>query len=241
MPEGLIIEKWQGLEGLREFQQGLFLLQDESSIMVSHALQPEKGSLVLDACGAPGSKTTHLAQLMKNQGRIIALDIHPHRLDLIRDNCRRLGIEIVIARCADAQNAAGVLREKVDYALVDAPCSGLGVLGRRADARWRKSPDQLVELPRLQLAILNGVASALSPGGVLVYSTCSLAEEENEEVVKGFLASNGHFCLEDLTGVLPCSWERKEDLNSAEGGYWQVLPHVHGMDGFFLARFRKKN
>ncbi|NLC38133.1 MAG: 16S rRNA (cytosine(967)-C(5))-methyltransferase RsmB [Clostridia bacterium] len=241
VPEGLIIEKWQGLEGLAEFQEGLFLLQDESSILVSHALRPEEGSLVLDACAAPGTKTTHLAQLMKNRGKIIAFDLYPHKLALIQDNCRRLGVKIVETKCADARNAGEIIGEKVDFALVDAPCSGLGVLGRRADARWRKTPDQPAQLARIQLAILQGVASALKSGGILVYSTCSLAEEENEEVVKEFLAANDGFYLEDLTGVLPCSWQREEDLQSLRSGYWQILPQAHGIDGFFLARFRKKN
>ncbi|RJQ24904.1 MAG: 16S rRNA (cytosine(967)-C(5))-methyltransferase RsmB [Peptococcaceae bacterium] len=235
-PEGLIINGFLSLSELPSFQEGLFLMQDEGSMLVSHALAPAPGARVLDACGAPGSKTTHLAQLMGNSGEILAVDIHPHKLSLIQDNCRRLGITIVKCLSADARDLPGEFKHWADYALVDAPCTGLGVLRRRPDARWRSR--DLPVLVRLQSEILDRVSACLRPGGILVYSTCTINREENHDQVRCFLNRHPEFEIADLRRFLPGS------LDCGGGclarGYIQLLPHVHGTDGFFIARLRKK-
>lgn len=236
-PEGLYIEGFLSLGSLESFQAGLFQVQDESSMLAGRALAPLPGSLVIDACGAPGGKTTHLAQLMENRGRILAFDIHPHKLALINQNCTRLGIEIVEAACADARELPADLHGMADFVLVDAPCSGLGVLRRRPDARWRKDPDEIPALVQLQSEILKSASLCLKDGGVLLYSTCSIAHEENLGQVENFLAGNPWFELEELDRNLPGELDHKKTLSR---GYIQLYPGSHGMDGFFIARMRKK-
>lgn len=239
-PEGLIIAGFKSLEDLPAFQAGHFLLQDEASMLVSHVVHPQTGQFIIDACAAPGTKSTHLAQLIRDQGKIIACDIHPHKLGLIEQNCTRLGLKSIETRLLDARNLGEVFPEQADCVLVDAPCSGLGVLRRRPDARWKKSPEQIEELSKLQLAILNSAGQCLKPGGVLVYSTCSLAPEENTEVISEFLRQNSRFHREQILGHLPFKPDREEDLATAQAGYLQFLPHLHGTDGFFMCRMRRK-
>lgn len=239
VPEALLVEDWPGLDQVEEFKEGLFTMQDESSMLVAHALQPAENSTVVDACAAPGTKTTHIAELMKDSGKIMAFDIHEHKLPLINRACKRLGITSVETHLADARELHHLVREAPSYVLVDAPCSGLGVLGRRADARWRKQPEQIAELTEMQLAILTAGGKILAPGGVMVYSTCSITREENQGVVREFLKNNPGFVLEDLLPYIPFAPEREEDRRQMKEGMFQVLPHIHGMDGFFMARFRK--
>lgn len=237
----LHLDGFVSLGGITQFKAGLFQAQDESSILVGQALRPEPGTQVIDVAAAPGGKSTHLAQLMQNRGEIIALDVHEHKINLIKENCRRLGVEIVHAFQADArkitdQNLSPQLM--ADYVLVDAPCSGLGVLRRRPDARWRKEEIQIRELAELQAQILNAVDRVLKPGGVLVYSTCTITREENLGQVEAFLAKHSEYEPEPLTGLLPGELNRD---NTMQKGYLQILPHVHdGLDGFFIARLRKK-
>lgn len=234
----LHLEGFVSIGRLAPFREGLFQVQDESSILVGQALKPEPGSRVLDVAAAPGGKSTHLAQLMLNRGQIMALDVREHKIKLIEDNCRRLGVEIVQPLLADARRIPGEYEGWADYVLLDAPCSGLGVLRRRPDARWRKDEGQVKELAALQAQILGAVAKTLKPGGVLVYSTCTIAGEENLGQVKAFLASHRDFETEPLTGLLP---DTLDNNGSMHRGYLQILPHVHdGLDGFFMARLRKK-
>jgi len=226
------------LGGMPQFKAGLFQAQDESSILVGQALSPEPGARVVDVAAAPGGKTTHLAQLMQNEGEIIAVDIHEHKINLIKDNCRRLGVEIVRPILADARKIPGLYPQlTADYVLVDAPCSGLGVLRRRPDARWRKEDAQIKELAELQGQILDAAHRMLEPGGVLVYSTCTITGEENLDQVEAFLAKYREYEPESLVGLLPVELDRH---NTMARGYLQILPHVHdGLDGFFIARLRK--
>ncbi|MDQ7791942.1 MAG: 16S rRNA (cytosine(967)-C(5))-methyltransferase RsmB [Clostridia bacterium] len=236
-PEGLEITGFLSLRILQSFRKGLFQIQDESSMLVAHAVNPAHGTRVVDACSAPGGKTTHLAQVMGNEGSVRALDLHPHKLDLVRDNCVRLGITCVEALLLDARDLPGDMSGWADYVLVDAPCSGLGVLRRRPDARWRKEPGQIAGLIKLQDEILQSAAQCVRPGGILVYSTCTITREENQNQVEHFLTRNPDFVLEDLRPFLPGA------LGDAglSRGYIQLMPHVHGMDGFFIARMRKRH
>lgn len=228
------------LGGIPQFKAGFFQAQDESSILVGQALSPEPGARVIDVAAAPGGKTTHLAQLMQNRGEIIALDVHEHKINLIKENCRRLGVDIVRPIPADARKIPVLYPQwRADYVLVDAPCSGLGVLRRRPDARWRKEETQIKELAVLQGQILDAAHRMLEPGGVLVYSTCTITGEENLGQVEAFLAGNPEYELETLANLLPEALDRDHTLTR---GYLQILPHVHdGLDGFFMARLRKKS
>ncbi|CEP69448.1 rRNA small subunit methyltransferase B [Moorella glycerini] len=237
-PEGLIVEGLGAVKASPSFREGLFYVQDEGSQLVGHALKPEPGSIVIDASAAPGGKTTHLAQLMVNRGTILACDVHPSRLELIKENCRRLGVTCVRAVLADARELGQRYPEVADYLLIDAPCSGLGVLRRRPDARWRKELAGTWEMARLQLEILLGARRALKPDGVLVYSTCSLAPEENQEVIRQFLDRAREFSLVSLEPWLPVL---PADLEvPARQGWVQYLPQRHGTDGFFIARLKRE-
>ncbi|MDD4169071.1 MAG: 16S rRNA (cytosine(967)-C(5))-methyltransferase RsmB [Desulfotomaculaceae bacterium] len=236
-PEGLKISGFFSFNTLSAFQEGLFQVQDESSMLAGRALMPSPGACVLDACGAPGGKATHLAQLMDNRGEILSVDIHPHKLKLIKENCERLGIVIVQGLTGDAGKLPKKLHGWADFVLIDAPCTGLGVLRRRPDSRWRKEPGQIPSIVQLQAGILKSAARCLRQGGVLVYSTCTINHEENLGQVENFLDRHPNFMLEDLTQFLPVSLDLKGTM---AGGYLQTLPHLHGMDGFFISRMRKK-
>jgi 16S rRNA (cytosine967-C5)-methyltransferase len=239
-PEGLLIHNFISLEELTAFKAGEFLLQDEGSMLISHLVRPKAGDLVIDACAAPGTKTTHLAQLAEDDCQIIACDVHEHKLGLIAENCRRLGIKSIATKLLDARKIGENFQGQVDRLLIDAPCSGLGVLRRRPDARWKKTPEQIEDLSTLQLEILNGACRSLKTGGVLVYSTCSISPEENIVVVTEFLKQNADFQLESILDLLPFTPERVDDLATAKRGYLQFLPHVHGTDGFFMARMVRR-
>ena len=234
-PEGLAIGIGR-LRGFTPFEKGLFQVQDESSMLVGHALSPSPGALVLDAASAPGGKATHLAQLMGDRGTVVAFDIHPHKIRLIEDNCRRLGITCVSPMVADAIKLPLDYAGRADFALLDAPCTGTGVIRRRPDSRWKKSPAQIPGILGLQREMLESIARCVKPGGVLVYSTCSLLEEENLGQVEKFLKASGEFGLESLAGLLPGNLSGEESLNK---GFIQLYPHRHGTDGFFMARMRR--
>lgn len=236
-PEGIRIEGFLSIGSITAFREGLFQVQDESSMLASRALAPEPGSTVIDSCSAPGGKTTHLAQLMEDRGNIIAVDVHPHKLALIKENSVRLGINIIRETAGDAAKMPEEYYNSADYVLVDAPCSGLGVLGRRPDARWRKEPGQITELVKLQAEILDSASRCVKDNGVLVYSTCTITREENLGQVENFLAGHPKFVLEDLRTMLP---ENLDTGGTMAAGYLQLLPHRHGMDGFFIARMRKE-
>ena len=225
VPEGIVINAHPALSSLPSLQEGLFQVQDESSMRVAHWLQPQAGELILDVCAAPGGKTTHIAALMENKGRVVAMDVHEHKLELIRQNAARLGLENIEVLLQDAREVDRVFPAVADRVLVDAPCSGLGVLRRRADSRWRKTQQMIAELPKLQLQILNSAARCLKEGGVLVYSTCTTEEEENQGVIERFLTDNKDFALEALP----------------EGeAMLQLWPQRDDADGFFICRMRRK-
>jgi len=188
------------LTTLESFRQGWFYIQDPSTLLAVSELDPQPGETVLDLCAAPGGKTTFIAQLMKNEGRIVAHDISPDRLKLIQENCARLGVT-----CAEATSALDLRPSTFDRILVDAPCSNTGVLRRRVDLRWRIQPAEIERLRSTQLNLLRQAATQLKPGGVLVYSTCSLETEENKEVVEDFLAAEAGFRLERERESMPLS------------------------------------
>ncbi|MBI3875227.1 MAG: 16S rRNA (cytosine(967)-C(5))-methyltransferase RsmB, partial [Verrucomicrobia bacterium] len=206
------------LARLESFKLGWFYVQDPSTLLAVRELAPQPGENILDVCAAPGGKTTLIAQLMNNTGRVLAEDVSPERLKLVTHNSQRLGIACIeTALSPDSAKPLTGLRE-YDRVLVDAPCSNTGVLRRRVDARWRVTLDEIARLRAAQLDLLARSALRLKPGGTLVYSTCSLEPEENSEVVKTFLASHPRFAL-----------EREREL----------LPFVEGVDGAYVARLKR--
>ena len=229
-PEGILCHRLS-VEPLQFLREGLCQAQDESSMLVSHVVDPQPGEFVIDACAAPGGKSTHLAALMHNRGRVLSCDIHRHKINLIEENSRRLGIEIIESRLQDSTQLHQEYNNQADRVLVDAPCSGLGVLRRRPDARWRKE-DSLRQLPDLQKAILLSAARCVKPGGILVYSTCTLEDAENSAIVNNFLESGMDFSLESAGGKLPVP--RPETLLT-------LWPQRDGVDGFFIARLRRRS
>ena len=216
LEENLVFElkSHPSLNSLASFRDGWFYVQDPSTLLAARELAAQPGETVLDLCAAPGGKTTFLAQLMNNEGKIVACDISEERLRLLRENCARLGVTCVEI----TQNSKLKIQNlKFDRILVDAPCSNTGVLRRRVDLRWRISPTEILRLRQTQLDLLKLAATKLKPGGVLVYSTCSLEPEENSEVVKEFLATHSDFKL---------------------GAERALLPFADSVDGAYIARLK---
>lgn len=232
VPEGIKITAHGAMKDLDSLKEGLWQVQDESSMLVAHVVDPQPGEFVLDVCSAPGGKTTHLAQLMENRGRIMAGDLYPARLEKVAENARRLGINIIETAAGDARCIGERYFRQADRVLVDAPCSGLGVLRRRPDARWRVTAEEMKKLPPLQLEILESASRCVKQGGILVYSTCTMEPAENAGVIEKFLEANKDFSLVETGQYLP---EKKRS-----GGTVQLLPHIDGTDGFFIARMERK-
>ena len=232
-PRGLKIRDFISLTQLESFRKGLFTVQGESSQLISYILAPRPGETVLDACAAPGGKTTHMAELMKNRGSIIALDIRKPRLEMIKENCMRLGVTNVKVELLDASKASSVYSKKVDRCLVDVPCSSLGIIQSQPEVRWNRDyRETLVKMPQLQSVILDEVSLCVKPKGVLVYVVCSLEQEEGEKVIEKFLKERPLFRLESVKPYLPVSKEEVVD----ESGFLKIYPHRHHMDGMFACR-----
>lgn len=224
--EGIVVSKLNdtSLGELLTKMPDAFYVQDESSMLVAGLLAPLPGMEVLDLCSAPGGKTTHVAQLMQNAGSVTACDVHPHKLELIAENAARLGITIVKPTLNDGTVLRSQWLGKFDRVLVDAPCSGLGVLRRRAEARWRKQRKDLKLFPPLQLAILQNAAQYVKEGGRLVYSTCTIEQSENHYLIEEFLAKNTAW--QRVPFAHPLTGEQVEEL--------QLLPQVDKIDGFYI-------
>jgi len=232
-PAALKIRDFVSLTQLESFKKGLFTVQGESSQLISHILAPESGENVLDACAAPGGKTTHMAELMKNTGSILALDIRKTRLEMIKENCKRLGVTNAKAELLDVTQAGSVYSKKFDRCLVDAPCSSIGIIQSQPEVRWNRDyRETLVKMPQIQSAILEGASQCIKPKGVLVYSVCSLEPEEGEKVIDKFLRERPLFRLESVKQYLPVSDDELVD----EKGFLKIYPHRHHMDGMFACR-----
>ena len=208
--------------------------QSEPSILVGHIADPKRNAKVLDACAAPGLKATHLAQLVGRRGRVAALDIHEHRIRLINENSKRLSLDNIETYLLDARDACKEIKESFDLVLVDAPCSGTGVLNRRADARWRKKEKEIAALSKLQKEILKSVIPLTRPGGNVVYSTCSLEPEENQEVIDQIIGENRDLEPVPLDKYFsPCEYPVKT------GDGVQFLPQNNCTEGFYIAKLVK--
>jgi 16S rRNA (cytosine967-C5)-methyltransferase len=234
-PQGISLQSRGRVENLPGFGEGLFQIQGESSQLVGYLLAPVAGERILDACAAPGGKTTHLAELMDDRGDLIALDKSARGVEQIRENAKRLNLTSLRLVNADVTRPLDrALQGPYDRILVDAPCSGLGTLRAHPEIKWHRQEKDIQRLSDLQSKILNRVAGYVKSNGVLVYSTCTLTRDENERVVEAFLAEHKGFELEQAARYLPESAKRMTC-----GNYFQALPHRDNADGFFAARLRK--
>ena len=218
------------------YRQGWCVQQDGASQLIAEILDPRPGERVLDLCAAPGIKTTHMAEKMADQGLVVALDSHLGRLRELVEGCRRMGVTVTSPVCADASGPRHPLDDRFlfDRVLVDAPCSGLGILRRNPEKKWRPAPD-FATLSNLQASLIRTAAALVRPGGILVYSTCTVHREENEAIVEGFTAEHGDFVLEEVTPFLP---DGLEDLAS-EAGHLSSWARPTCFDLFFAARLRR--
>ncbi|MBR6119662.1 MAG: 16S rRNA (cytosine(967)-C(5))-methyltransferase RsmB [Oscillospiraceae bacterium] len=228
LPDCLLLQGG-GVEQSAAFREGLFYVQDPAARLAVLALAPRRGEQILDCCAAPGGKSFAAAIAMENTGSVTACDVHPHKKTLIEKGAARLGLDCVRAETRDASLPEPAWRERFDRIIADLPCSGLGVIRKKPDIRY-KELEPLTGLPAVQRRILEAQATHLKPGGTLVYSTCTILRRENEALIEGFLADHPEFFLEPFT--LP-------GVGSVSTGMKTLLPCVEGTDGFFIARMRK--
>lgn len=219
VPEGLLIKEPSNIAETDMFKAGWLSVQDIGAQMAGIALAPEPGDKVLDVCAAPGGKTTHMAELMENEGEITAWDIHAHKVDLIRKNAERLGISIINAVCHDARKPDEAHLSYYDKIMVDVPCSGLGIIRKKPDIKWQRTAEDIESLAVTQSIILEAASYHLKKKGELLYCTCTINRKENEEIVEAFLMNHPEFSL--------------------VGEWRQLLPHKDNTDGFFFAKLRK--
>lgn len=235
--DGLIIDNPIRITEIEEYKLGLFIIQDESSMLVAQIANPKENRLVLDMCSAPGGKSTHMGQIMNNKGQIISRDIYEHKLKLVRQNANRLDIKIIKTEIFDAMKLDEELIDKVDYCIVDAPCSGLGIIRRRPEIKWNRKKKDIEELGEIQWRILDNAKRYVKPGGIIIYSTCTIERGENLDRVNKFLSENKQFQLIGFEDLI-CS---KENMESSKEGYIELFPHIHNTDGFFIAKIQKNH
>ena len=216
----LILNKIKNIENIDLFKNGYFTIQDISAGLTAKILNPKPGELVLDACSAPGGKPTYMAELMKNEGNIEAWDIHEHRTKLVEQNAKRLGIDIIKTQVKDASIYDEKLNEKFDKILLDVPCLGIGVIKRKPDIKWQRKVEDIEEITKIQKTILEKCSKYLKPGGYIVYSTCSILKEENENIIFEFLNKNSNFEI-------------------VKNGKCSIMPDRE-RDGFFICKLHKK-
>lgn len=234
--EALTVEGgFSQLEELEIYKKGYIHIQDFSSMLVARILDPKEGQFIIDVCSAPGGKTTHIGQLMRNKGRILARDIHEHKLKLVQNNAKRLGIDIIQVQKYNGKDLDNNLVDKADKVLVDAPCSGLGIIRRKPEIKYRKEPDDIKNITDLQLSILINASKYVKSGGELVYSTCTIDPNENQGVIEKFLSQNSNF---DIMNII----HQYKSLIPGEHlrNYIQLYPHIHGTDGFFIVKMQKR-
>lgn len=219
------IKNVKNIGELELFKQGLFTVQDMGAGKISLMLMPNKNDIVLDACSAPGGKTTHLAELMKNEGKIIACDIHPHRIKLVQENADRLGIHIINTELKDATNFIKEYEEKFDKILLDVPCLGIGVIKRKPDIKWQRNKEDIEEITKIQYEILNKCSKYLKIKGELVYSTCSILKSENESLINKWLESKNDKEIQN-----------KENYKLVDEE--KILPDEN-TDGFFICKIKR--
>lgn len=237
-PAGILVSGAGNMALQPRFLEGAYSIQDESSMLVAEVVDPQPGMKVLDCCAAPGGKTSHMAEKMNDSGEIWACDLHEHKQKLIQEQAKRLRLSSIHTKIADATKLSEQFApETFDRILLDAPCSGFGVIRRKPDLKWSKSEREIAEISRLQSEILQAAAPLLKPGGFLVYSTCTIEYEENEGMIRRFLRERLDFQLEPFPSEI---FAQSPIGLEAERGFVQIYPHQYGSDGFFIARLRKR-
>lgn len=236
LPYALRIRKFDSLKRIPAFREGLFSVQDISSMLVAEAADPKEGDFCLDVCAAPGGKATHLAEKLNGTGLVEARDLTDYKVRLMEENIERSGLTNIRTKVFDATRPDEAMMAQADVVLADLPCSGLGVLGKKPDIKYRATPESLVSLAGLQRQILGTIWQYVKPGGTLVYSTCTINPEENEENVRWFLQKYP-FEPAELPEVLG-AFAGEE---SRKSGMCQLLPGKQGNDGFFIAKLRRKD
>lgn len=228
--EGCLYINGGNVANLPGYAEGLFYVQDKAARLAAAIADPKPGMKLLDCCAAPGGKSFAAAMLMQNRGEILSRDIHEKKLGLIRSGAERLGISIISTAAEDARESSAELENAFDVVICDVPCSGMGVIRKKPEIR-QKSPAELSGLPEIQREIIANAAGFVKPGGTLLYSTCTIFPEENEDVVRAFLEENAEFYAEDFS---LCGIESRE-------GMYTFFPHLDGSDGFFAARLKRKS
>lgn len=236
LPYAFTISGFDYLRSLLSFREGLFCVQDMSSMVAGDILPLKPGDYVIDVCAAPGGKATHLAERLGGTGHVEARDLTEHKTSLIQENIDRLGLKNISALVMDATQPDHESVHKADIVIADLPCSGLGVLGKKADLKYKVSQNQIKELLSLQRTILDNVCHYVKPQGILLYSTCTINSEENEDNAEWFLQAHPEFLTDSPAKDLPQGLLGAVDHR----GFVQLLPGIHGGDGFFMARFKKK-
>lgn len=226
--EAIKVEHLKDIENNSLYKEGLFTVQDVSSMLVGKVMNPKENSLVLDVCSAPGGKTTHMATLMNNTGQVVSRDIYDHKLKLIKAASKRLGLTNVDVEEFDGMKLDRESIGKFDYVLADVPCSGLGIIRRKPEIKY-KEKEEFRQLPPIQKKILENASKYVKVGGTLIYSTCTIQDSENIDVVNEFLQKNKNFELVPIKEV-------NVDLENQEKGYMKIYPNVHNMDGFFISK-----
>ena len=226
--EAIKVENLKDIENNKLYKEGLFTVQDISSMLVGKVMNPKENSLVLDVCSAPGGKTTHIATLMKNTGQVVSRDIYDHKLKLINASCKRLGLTNVDVQEYDGMKLDKDSIAKFDYVLADVPCSGLGIIRRKPEIKY-KEKEEFRELPPIQKKILENASKYVKVGGTLIYSTCTIQDSENLDVIKEFLQKHKNFELSPIDEV-------RVDLDNQDKGFMKIYPNVHDMDGFFISK-----
>jgi 16S rRNA (cytosine967-C5)-methyltransferase len=236
-PDGItFVHPATSIPGLSAFKAGWFQVQDEGAQLVSMLLDPQPGQIVLDACAGLGGKTGHIGQLMKNQGVLLAVDVNQSKLLRLKSEMHRLGISILSALCHDLERGTPKMQfSGFDRILLDAPCSGLGVMRRNPDIRWRKLKKNLTQYKAKQIRLLENLAPLVKISGILVYAVCSPEPEENQEVIDEFLKKFPEFVMDKEIGQLP----DKLDPTAVSKGVFQTFPHLHQMDGFYAVRLKR--
>ncbi len=236
----LVLEKIKNIEELDLFKQGLFTIQDEGAGLIPLILQPKEGEIILDACSSPGGKTSYMAELMNNKGEIFAWDIHEHRTKLVEKTAKRLGVNIIKAKTQDATIYKKEYEEKFDKILLDVPCLGIGVLKRKPDIKWQREEKDIEEIANIQKQILETCSKYLKVNGELIYSTCSILKEENENIIQNFLKKNKNFEIEKIELNYKKINENQFEKYIQNQGYIKLYQNEK-TDGFFIAKMIKKS
>ncbi|AEB76178.1 16S rRNA (cytosine(967)-C(5))-methyltransferase RsmB [Clostridium botulinum] len=231
-PEAIVINKGKSIESNPLFEDGKITVQDESAMLVAPTMNVEQGDLVLDLCSAPGGKTTHISEIMNNTGKVKAFDIHENKLNLVKDNAKRLGINNIECSKLDASKFNEELKEIADAVLIDVPCSGLGIIRKKPEIKYTKNMESVKDIVKIQKEIMKNAARYVKVGGTLLYSTCTINKKENEQNIDWFIKNFPQYTVE------PIFYGKMDNIIYNENGTVTILPNKY-MDGFFIAKLKR--